>query len=295
LNVLRQIEYKDSVDYQDFKQSYEKRYYLCGRLGAYFDPLDGLIKPHVCNNWECSICRPKKKYILLLEIIKNVYNFDLQKHFIITFGGKQLRDQVSWDGSYIFMNKQWHKFINVINRKYGKLIYILFPRAQGDGYCHYHILLQKYIPWKFLNEKRKNYDLGFVSIQRNKDVAEYLSTDYFKDDEWKIPFNVRRFRTSREIVLRNYCNNSLDWKKNQIYDLTGDKSFDEKMIFKKFDVEVDLDSIWNDTYLELYLKWLNFPNSMIEKQKQIDEMFGDLLQKEPRKKFLKTGEAYYKW
>lgn len=202
------------LDYNEFKKVYNQAYYLCGKLGFVADYNRGFMHKTYCNNWECKICRKSKQYEVYLEILKNVYNFGLWKHIVITFGGTRQRNNFSWDESYIYMNKEWDKLRKTINRKVGKLSYILLPRAHKDGYCHYHILGNKYLDWNWLNEKRKNYDLGYVSIQKNKSVPEYLCTDFFKDNEWWIPFGIKRYRTSRDIILRNWISGGIEYAKN---------------------------------------------------------------------------------
>ena len=198
------------MNFNEIKNDYSNKYTLCERLGKLYIEENNKIIDIPCNKWECKLCRPKLQYLLYEEILNYVYIFNLQKHFVITFEGKEYRQKYTIEESYKFMNKQWHKFLNVINYHYGKIIYILLPRAQKDGYCHFHILTNKYLDWKFLNEKRKKYNLGYVSIQKNKDVAEYLNTDFFKKHEWYIPKGIRHYRSSREIILMNYRRNRIN-------------------------------------------------------------------------------------
>lgn len=189
---------------EEIREAYSGQYPLCEKLGKLYIPEENKIMDIPCGMWPCERCRPNLKYKLYEDILRNVYNFDLQKHFVITFAGKEYREKYSIEDSYKIMSIAWHKYLNVINYHYGKIIYILLPRAQKSGYCHYHILTNKFLDWKFLNKKRKKYGLGYVSIQKNKDVAEYLNTDFFKSHEWMIPKGIRHYRCSREIKLMNY-------------------------------------------------------------------------------------------
>jgi hypothetical protein len=205
------------LPYDEFKKIYSGKYPLCGKLGYTYDKKENFMQRRHCNKWECSICRPALKHQLYIEILKNVYNFDLQKHFVLTFGGKEQREKYTWWESYYYMNKQWNLFLKTIKRKYGRISFILFPRAHKDGYCHYHILTNKYMSWNWLNKKRKKYNLGFSSIQENKSIAEYMNNDFFKANEWFIPLGIKRFRTSRDIILRNWVNGGLEYAKNTLY------------------------------------------------------------------------------
>ena len=99
------------------------------------------------------------------------------------------------------MARSWTLLKHVIQYHKGKFDYVMFPRAQKNGYCHYHILTNKYIPKKFLLEKSKKYkNIGFIKIKRNVSVAEYLTKDFFKDNEYVIPFRKRHYNSSKDVA-----------------------------------------------------------------------------------------------
>lgn len=223
------------MNFNQVKDSNNRKYPLCGKLGRVYIPEKNILIDVKCGMWECVICRKNLQRQLFIEIQRNVYAFDLQKHFIITFEGKEYRDKYSIEDSYKFMPIAWHKLLNVINYHYGKIIYILLPRAQKSGYCHYHILTNKYIDWDFLNKKRKKYGLGYVSINKNKDVAEYLANDYYKDHEWMIPKGIRHYRCSREIKLMNYKNN----KSNKFFTYKVKMDEIEKLLLNEYNTIYD--------------------------------------------------------
>lgn len=242
----------DLEEYDEFKKTYKNPYYLCGKLGHYYNNNSETVNYVKCQSWTCNVCRRARQYNLYLEILKNVYSFDLQKHFIITFGGKEIREKISWYDSYRFMNKQWDKFLKTIKRKYGDLSYILLPRAQKDGYCHFHIITNKWLDWEWLNEKRKKYNLGFVSIQKNKDVAEYMKNDYWKKTEWYIPLDIKRYRTSRDIVLRNWKSSIIaDYNPILVFPHNSKLSIKEreKLIAEKYNIILNYKSMLEEDYL----------------------------------------------
>ena len=192
-------------------------------IGKLINTKTGMLHYLRCKTRNCPMCYAIKRWYLYNETVKNVLIFNLQKHFIVTSPGKQFRSRHTWEQSYPIMAHNWNKFLQVIKYNltyYTKIVnnrktrfkydnpkpldYMAFPRAQQDGFCHYHILLNQYIPWDFLNEKRQKYDMGFVSIQENKDVAEYLNNDFLKESEWYIPQNVPNYSTSRSIIVNNY-------------------------------------------------------------------------------------------
>jgi len=191
------------MEWNELRRHYCKNNKKCGKLGKVYIPIEMKLTDIGCNKWDCNKCRSNKKFNLYLDILRYVYIYNLQNHFIITFAGKNVRNICSYEESYRFMTKQWDKFRKTIVRRYGSFTYILLPRAQKDGYCHFHILTNKYMSWEWLNKKRKKYGLGYVSIQKNKDVAEYLNTDYFTESEWFIPLGIRRYRNSKNILLNS--------------------------------------------------------------------------------------------
>jgi hypothetical protein len=253
-------------------QRYSRKYPLCGKIGKTFSY--GRLKINRCMKWRCIECFPKLRFLLFLEILKNIYAFDMDKHFIITFEGKKLRNKISAEESFKFMNKQWDKFSKVIKRRYPDFKYILLPRSQKNGYCHYHIITNQYIPWEFLDKKRKKYDLGFVSIQKNKSVAEYLHTDFFKDGEWVIPLNIRHVRSSRDIKLRN-LKKPEDFK---FFDNTIDFETIIKEIKKEFLIDYDYLDYWEDNNVKQapynkYAKWEELaPGMFIQKLKPYEDV-----------------------
>ncbi|HEY0090432.1 MAG TPA: hypothetical protein VGB37_16400 [Candidatus Lokiarchaeia archaeon] len=233
------------MNYQELKNLYNKKSVHCGNIGKIVLEGDNQIIDLKCNKWHCKECRPQKKFELYLDILRYVYIYDLQKHFIITSEGKKYRKDKIYEESYKFMSKQWIKYLKVIQTRVGKIIYILLARAQKDGYCHYHIITNKYIDWSFLNKKRKKYGLGFVSIQKNKDVAEYLNTDYFKENEWIIPLNVKHFRSSMEIKINNKEKQLKKYFKPQI----KDKEI-VKIMSKNYGIEIDLEEYYINKYIK---------------------------------------------
>lgn len=184
-----------------------------GSLGEIYNNRKNMVYPVACKNWSCPKCRKILKYNLFVEVFYLVYALNLDRHFIITFRGN--RDYKrgygvlsEFEDSYRIMSKLWNKFKKVIEYHKGKFDYILLSRSQNDGFCHFHILLPKYISWYFLDKKRKLYDdLGYLSINKNRSVADYLHKDFFKDSEYWIPKGVKNYKSSRGIKFNKYKEN----------------------------------------------------------------------------------------
>lgn len=198
----------DFLELSDYYNSYNY-HSSCfnGGLGEIYNLRNDNVNPISCHHWDCPKCRPNNKYKLFLETYYLVENLDFNKHFTITFQGKKIREKHSFEQSYPIMSKIWNKYKQVIEYHKGKFDYIIFPRAQKNGYCHFHVILPKFISWKFLDEKRKLYpELGYVRINKNVDLAQYLHQDFFKDHEYYIPKGIRHYSTSRALKFNKFSN-----------------------------------------------------------------------------------------
>jgi len=252
-------------EFEGLKKDYSNVNRICGKLGKIYNFKEHKIDDIKCRHFNCARCRNKLKFLLYVKTAKNCLDFNLEKHFVITFKGKDYRELYNFIESFYFMSNAWNKYKQVIEYNYNiknnsrgiakyygdKFSYILFPRSQKDGYCHYHIIIKGYIPWKFLNETRKKQNLGFVSIQKNKSVVDYMHTDFYKDNEWIIPYNFKHIRTSRDIVLNNIDNS--DWKENNNvfmntmkHKVTIDEMYDE--IDKRYKYPIPFEELLKEFY-----------------------------------------------
>lgn len=172
-------------------------------MGYILDHKNQKLNDILCMKWECKFCRSVKRYLMYIKCLNAVYSYNLNRHMVITFPGKSVRKNVSFIDSYKKLSYSWKKFKQVIQYHQGPFSYIVFPRSQSDGYCHYHILLNKYINWYYLNKQRIKHNLGYLSIQKGDNVLEYLSIDFWKDYEWYLPKGKKRVFYSRDILINN--------------------------------------------------------------------------------------------
>ena len=188
------------IEFEDLKNDYQKASCLFTSRKTYNEK-EHFIKNVPCLNFSCDKCRQSLKKQLFYNTIIACDVFSLDKHLVLTTEGKKFRNEHDYNESYKLMSKSWKKFKQVVQYKYGKFNYILFPRSQGDGYCHYHIISDmKYVPQKWLDLKRKKYsNMGYISIQQNVDIAEYLTKDFWKDSEYYIPYGKKHFIGSKEV------------------------------------------------------------------------------------------------
>lgn len=232
-------EKSNQIPFAEIQESYSTQNYYCNSKKTY-NKRQHRIKSIPCNQFSCRRCRPSLKNQLFYNIINTICIFGFDKHLILTSQGENYRNNTTWTQSFNDMPKSWNKYKQVIQYKYGKFDYILLPRSQKDGFCHYHIILNsKYIPHSFLDKKRKKYsNMGYVSIQTNQTLYNYLTNDFYKDHEYIIPENKRHFYGSNEVkkylsinmdknpdnyplVQNHYSTDPLKQHEQQIYEITG--------------------------------------------------------------------------
>jgi len=157
-----------------------------------------------CKQYSCSRCRLKKIKDLMDKIAKYAYENGMTKFLSLTLP-TGVRDNILPDDSFEYMQRVWNSVRKLYKRDFGvNLNYILFPRSHKNGICHFHALLDRYIPKSWLDSVCQRLHLGtsdikFVDVHH---VSCYLSS-YLqsKEHEWFLPKNKKHYSTSAEIHL----------------------------------------------------------------------------------------------
>jgi len=226
---------------------------------------DRLVKLR-CKLYSCCLCRPYLKSALHLKIIREVCQEELNYHLIVTFPGSWLRNITDYSKSYKILTNEFRKLLLLIIYELYKtekglrsytnnpvlkpgykvdlnkgleLKMIILPRAQSNpkpgnpiGFCHLHIITNLPLNIDFLEEKisKNDYKIGYQFIRENQSVAEYLCKDYFDDQEWYIPFELKHYRTTRNLHINPSITNK---GSDELLFLTHDIKFIEKELLKK--------------------------------------------------------------
>ena len=81
-----------------------------------------------------------------------------------------------------------------------------------------------------------------------------MHTDFYKDNEWIIPYNFKHMRTSRDIIMNNIDNK--DWKQNNSvfrntrkHKVTIDEMYDE--IDKRYRYPIPFEELLKEFYDKL--------------------------------------------
>jgi hypothetical protein len=219
------------------------------------------ILNYLCNNWSCGYCRRILKNKLFNDCLTAVNQFNIKYHLILTSLGSDFRSKHYWYESYPIMSKEWHKLLRRINFAIWKLnnkkfwpyqnyllddkyeveltdslSYLRFIRSQNNpiknnpiGFSHNHIGINLPLNKKFIDEiiEKNNMKLGFSYVAENQRFLEYLTGDFFTDEEYVIPFKNKHYTCSRDIIARVIS-------ANQKYD--GSIPFGKKASFEFMDL-----------------------------------------------------------
>jgi len=152
-----------------------------------------------CKKWSCSICGPKNAYKLKNSIIHKAQEKKLQRLLTLTL------DPSKFQGDSIeYINKCWTKLRVYLSRKYGRSItFIRILELHKSGQAHFHILIDRFIPFEWIKKAWKTVggggvDIRFVDIHR---VAGYLAKYLTKDLFINLPKGKRRYSTSKNLRL----------------------------------------------------------------------------------------------
>lgn len=209
--VVKLVDYSLDLSFSQLKDVYNSRKPLCekGYSGYVYHYSSDRLSRLPCSSYSCKACRPKLKRQLHDDVCQLVDSNNLSYHMVVTFPGNDLRRILDYSDSYFFMSYDWNKLRLVLKYKYPDFKYILFPRAQADpkpgnpaGFCHYHIIHNTHIDKDWLDSKTKKYTLGYTFLRHNEDVAGYLHNDFYVDDEWVIPFGLKHYRATRDLIVR---------------------------------------------------------------------------------------------
>lgn len=195
---------------KQINELYESVNYGCGKFGNIYDFKTNKVNNSLCKQFSCARCRKILKKNLFFKIIEVVKEYNITNHFIMTSKGQDYRENNTIYQSYIDMAKNWNRIRRLINYWYYEkwklkyeMNYIVMPRSQKDGYCHYHLLTDLNISQDWLETIKDKYkEMGYVKLGKNKNPAYYLTFDYWKDNEYHIPKGIRHFSTSRNIKLK---------------------------------------------------------------------------------------------
>jgi len=190
--------------------------------------------PMPCKRWSCSVCGKKKAWMYSKRITEA---FQQHRARFMTLTLAEVSDPLA---TVRIMAGCWNLLRLRLKRHFGKCIYARFLEYGGkNGRPHYHILVNKYIPQKWLSKVA--YECGFgkivdIRLPPKKAIVKYctkyLSKDLVNIRTQKFYKNqkVRRVVCSREVKLNPKSN--AGWQAISIveqFPYTDKKDFQNKM------------------------------------------------------------------
>jgi len=161
-----------------------------------------------CKSWQCPVCSKKKSYR---------YGKIVEEHFKAKdtrFATLTLAEVNNPKSAIRLMNKAWNKLRLAIQREWGKISYVrVLEFGEQNGRPHFHVLLDKYIPQKWLSNTA--YRCGFgkvvdIRMAKNKQIVRYItkyltkSLNSEQQSEHDLKFRFRRVVCSNDIKLGNF-------------------------------------------------------------------------------------------
>lgn len=200
-----------------------------------------------CKCWNCPVCGPKRARLLKRAISETASDLGLQRFLTLTLDPRHCTAK----DSAAYIRETWAKFRVYLQRHYSESIsYISILEYQKSGYAHLHVLIDRYIPFTWIQQAWRRLGGGtfvnvkFVDVHR---IAAYLSKYLTKEMFLtEYPLGARRYSTSRGIRLFKkpkkglwqLIKRSLDVMREASRDFKTEDMYDEHGLLSWFRLEV---------------------------------------------------------
>jgi hypothetical protein len=209
-----QAEQPPLLDQVEINRNITGRGKHCGRFSVFGRDLStGAVKFHRvnCKCWNCSYCAPRKAKRYKRAIRATAQRLKLCRFITLTLDPAKIQgDPVR------YLNATWAKLRVYLKREFGAVpVYIRVLEFQKNGNPHFHILVDRYIDWRWLQSAWQSVGGGlfvnakFVDVHR---VARYVSKYLTKELLMSAPLRSRRVTTSRGIHLQEKQPSETTWE-----------------------------------------------------------------------------------
>jgi hypothetical protein len=179
-------------------------------MGLSADGLTRIFHRVNCKCWDCSYCGPRKAKRYRYRISEIAEREQLCRFLTLTL------DPATIEGdSARYLRAVFNKFRLYLRRKFGVAVkYIAVLEFHRSGIAHLHLLMDRYIWWKWI---RKTWsalgggtvvDIRYVDVHR---ISHYLSKYLTKELLLSAPKRSRRVTTSRCIHLNEKKSEERRW------------------------------------------------------------------------------------
>lgn len=154
-----------------------------------------------CGRWTCPVSGPRKAARLRDAIIRAARQKGLTRLLSLTLDPKKFEGD-----SVAYINRCWGKLRVYLSRKYGRSIsFIRLLEQQKNGNAHFHILIDRFIPYEWIKGAWDAVGGGSVYVQCKdiEETANYCVKYLTKDLHLYRSRGIRHYSTSKDIKLRD--------------------------------------------------------------------------------------------
>jgi hypothetical protein len=214
LDTIENNQHKPTL--QDYYSRPIGRGKFCGRYSiTSVDPKTGrkMFRRLNCGSWSCSYCGPRKARTARAAIRTVASDLGLKYFLTLTLDPKKL-DHKKFAVPHLRLC--FNKFREYLKREFGvPPSYICILEFTQAGIPHLHILIDRYVPQKWISSTWARLGGGrivFIKQVTIANVTRYLSKYLTKELLLSAPKGTRRITTARAIKLFPKFNSGIAWE-----------------------------------------------------------------------------------
>ena len=210
------------------EESEDEKYDCREKYSAFFfENDDGDRGDFRCNSWNCYCCSMRMRYNLIEEVRRLGEEKGLTRFLNLTLDPKKLPEGVD---TFDYIQERWNKLRIYLNREFGQTDFVwVSERQPKTGNAHLHVLISRYVPWKWIDRTWKKLGAGHVKIEYADAhrVGNYMSKYLAKNVLMDLPKGANRY---------GYSSGSIDFevrKKSESKDESWTLKTHDKVKFAK--------------------------------------------------------------
>jgi hypothetical protein len=183
-----------------------------------FEGPDGDTAPFRCGSWDCYCCGYRMRQNLVEEI-QRVCTQRPAIRRMMTLTLDPATAPARQESQHRYLTERWNALRTALSRRFGGDLSFIWVREEGEsGNPHLHILVNQFIPQKWLSATWSELGGGEVvhitGIERVEKAAHYVGKYLTKEAFTGLPDGIRRYGSSQDISLsvRGGDDSEGDWR-----------------------------------------------------------------------------------
>lgn len=136
-----------------------------------------------CRSWTCPDCGPKKALQIKYYLMEVIYLNHLTYFLTLTLNPKRIQEDYA-NNTHKYITKLFNHFLTSLKRKYRfnfkeKLRYVWVIEFQNNGNAHLHILMNQFLPIKFIRKLwvyvGGGHIMKIMKVKTMKGIGAYLT------------------------------------------------------------------------------------------------------------------------